>query len=121
MPTSSAFNALSPSETERRPLASALLAGIIDEHLVAGRVFLAHDRREPLLELPVEIAEPAVGIAVRMLRPVLLPQQHQIDAGALQLAGERRPVRFRAPAKAALHAGPREEPVLQHVVGQIGR
>ncbi len=34
-----------------------LFAGIIDKHLVTGPVFLAHDRRQPGLELPHQITE----------------------------------------------------------------
>ena len=39
-----------------------LLAGVIDKHLVAGDMVLAHGRREPPLELPEEIAESRVAI-----------------------------------------------------------
>jgi hypothetical protein len=98
-----------------------LLAGIVDEHLVAGRVILPHDRREPPLERAEQIAEPAVAIALRVGLAILLPQQHQIDAGPLQLAGERRPVRLRSAAKAPLHAGAGEQPLLERDIGQLGR
>ena len=51
-----------------------LLAGVIDEDLIAGGMVLAHHRGEPALELPVEIAEPGVAVAVRMGLPVLLSE-----------------------------------------------
>ena len=49
------------------------LAGVVDKRLVPGLVLLAHGRRQPPLELAEQLAEPAVGIALRVNRPVLLP------------------------------------------------
>ena len=61
---------------------------------------LAHHRRQPPLELAEQIAKPAVAVTVRMALPIFLPQHHQVDAGPLQLAGQRRPIRLGAPAQA---------------------
>ena len=82
---------------------------------------LAHERRQAPLELTEQVAESAVAIALWVRRAILLPEHHQIDARPLHLAGERRPVRLGPPAKSPLHAGPGEQPVFQHVVGEIGR
>src|SRR5258705_8799016 len=63
-----------------------LLARVIDEHLFAGNVMLAHHRRELSLELTIEIAEPRVTVTLRMSVVVLLPQHHQVDARPLEFA-----------------------------------
>jgi hypothetical protein len=49
------------------------LAGIVDEHLVAGHVMLAHRRRQPVLKIAVELAKATVTVAAGMRRAVLLP------------------------------------------------
>ena len=98
-----------------------LLARVIDEHLVAGGVVLAHHRRQAPLELPEQVAEPRVAVAIRMPVPVFLPQHHQIDAGPLQFARQGRPIRLRPPAESRPHPGAGEQPLLQHVVRQLGR
>src|SRR4051794_9741146 len=46
---------------------------------------LAHRRRDGLAPFAIEIAEAAVTVTVRLLRAVLLPQQHQRDAAPLHL------------------------------------
>ena len=97
-----------------------LLARVIDEHLVAGGVVLAHHRRQAPLELPEQVAEPGVAVAIRVPVPVFLPQHHQIDAGALQFARQSRPIRLGPPAESRPHPGAGEQPLLQHVVGQLG-
>ena len=53
-----------------------LLAGVVDEDLVAGDMVLPHGRREPALEAAEELAEAAVAVPVGMDRPVLLPEHH---------------------------------------------
>ena len=97
------------------------LARIIDEHLVAGHMMLAHDRRKPPLKLAEQIAEPAVAVTVRLGLPILLPQHHQAHAGTFELARQRSPIRLAASAKSRLHAGPREQSLFENVVGQLGR
>ena len=67
---------------QRRPLARE-----VDEGLLAGAVHLAHRRPQPPGPLPVDLAELRVAVAVRMDLGVLLPEQLQGDAVALELAG----------------------------------
>jgi hypothetical protein len=98
-----------------------LLAGVVDEHLVAGDVVLAHHRRQASLELTIEIAESRVAVAVRMSFAVLLPQHHQVDARPLELARQRRPVRFAVPAPARPDATAGEQPLLENLVAPLGR
>jgi len=52
---------------------------------------------------------------------IFLPQHHQADTGTLQLACQARPVRFGKPPEPGLLAAWREQPTLQHLVGQIIR
>ena len=94
------------------------LAGIVDEQPLAGRVRLAHGRRQPALPGPVELAPAAVGIAVRFSGAVLLPQQHERHAGPAQLAVDMGPVRLRLPPEALLAARAGIEHRLQHALAQ---
>ncbi len=96
-----------------------LLAGIVDEHFVAGNMVLAHGRREPALKRAEELAEAAVAIAVGMDGPVLLPEDLQGDAGLLQFDDGFGPVGLGPPALSLLDAGAGEKPVLQGLVGQV--
>jgi hypothetical protein len=97
-----------------------LLARVVDEHLVAGHVMLAHHRRQPPLELPIKIAEARVAVAVQMSLAVLLPQHHQADARALELAGKSRPIGLGPPTKPRLHPASGEQPLFQLRVRQFG-
>ena len=72
---------------QRRPL-----AGEVDERLLAGPVHLPHRRPQPPRPLPVDLAELRAAVAVRMDLGVLLPQQLQRDAVALELAVDIRAV-----------------------------
>jgi len=67
-------------------------AGVIDEHLLASHVSLAHGQGEPAPPGAIEVAEPAVAVPVRMNRPVLFPQKGQGHAGLPQRAMQGRPV-----------------------------
>lgn len=58
------------------------LSGVIDEQLLTGTVFLAHDRVDLGGPKSVVLAEPAVLEALRMGEPIFLPEQGQRDAGA---------------------------------------
>ena len=60
------------------------LAREVDEGLLAGAVNLSHRRPQPLDPLPVELAELGVAVAARMDLKVLLPEQLQRDAVALE-------------------------------------
>ena len=97
------------------------LAGIVDKHLVAGDVVLAHRRRQAVLEIAVELAEAAVAVPVGMSSAVLLPQHRQIDARPLHLAGQRCPVRLRPPARSRLGAARGKQPLIENRVGQVVR
>lgn len=70
------------------------LPSVVDEQLLAGTVVLAHYHIEGLAPLPIARAELGVLVPVGVLRLVLLPQQHERDALALELAEHRGEVRF---------------------------
>ena len=53
------------------------IAGKVQEQLLAGRVGLPHGRRDAVAPFDVEIAEPAVAVAVGMMAAIFLPQQRQ--------------------------------------------
>ena len=95
-----------------------LLAGIVDEDLVAGDMVLAHGRREAALERTEELTEAAVAIAVGMDGPILLPENLQRDAGLSQLDDCISPVGLGPATLSLLDAGAGEEPALQRLVGQ---
>ena len=62
-----------------------LLAGVVDEALLAGAMDLAH-RQAPALEpAPVELAELGVAVAVRMLLEIFQMEQLERDAGLAPL------------------------------------
>ena len=56
-----------------------------------------------------------------MRGPVFLPQDHQIDAGPLQLARQFRPVRLGMSPRPCLHAGMREQATLQFGLRHLRR
>ena len=72
------------------------LPGIVDEQLLPSTVGLAHHHVERAAPVFVALAEPAVAEALGVLRPVLLPQQHQRHTGTAQLVMHHRPVRHHA-------------------------
>src|SRR6266571_4878916 len=71
------------------------IAGPIDEQLLARHMRLAHRRRDALAPLDIEVTEPTVAVAVRVLRSVFLPEQQQRHAAPFELLLDRRPVRLR--------------------------
>jgi hypothetical protein len=71
------------------------IASEVHEQLFAGCMGLPHGRRDPVAPFDVEIAEPAVAVAVGMKAPVFLPQQRQRHAAATQLGMDMRPLRQR--------------------------
>ena len=72
-----------------------------------------------MLEVAVELAEARIAIALGMGVAILLPEHRQIDGRALHLAHQRCPVRFDMAAKARLRAGAGEQPLLDHLVGDL--
>jgi len=92
----------------------------VDEHLLAGDVALPHRRRQTAFPLVIGLAEPRVAEAVRMPRPVFLPQERPRHAAPAQLPLHLDPVRHRP---AALATGPRarKQQALQRRVAQLGR
>jgi hypothetical protein len=84
-------------------------------------MILPHHRPQTLLELAEQVAEPTVAVAIRMLTAIFFPEQQQVYARALQFAGKRRPIRLGTAARPLLHAGPAEQPLLEHCVGEVGR
>ena len=98
---------------QRRPL-----AGEVNERFLAGPVHLPHRRPQPPRPLPVDLAEVATAVAVRMDLGVLLPQQLQRDAVALELAVDIRAV---GPDPVVHRRGARKQPGLKRRVVQLGR
>ena len=98
---------------QRRPLARE-----VDEGLLAGAVHLAHRRPQPPGPLPVDLAELRVAVAVRMDLGVLLPEQLQGDAVALELAVD---VRAVGPGSTSCRRGAAKQPGLERCVVQLGR
>jgi hypothetical protein len=92
------------------------LAGVIDEHALAGRMGLPHCRRQTAFPGAVKLAPAAVAVAAGLPLPILLPQQHQGDARPAPL------VMDMAQSGSALlslpGAVPGIEHRLQHAVGQ---
>ncbi|RML48258.1 hypothetical protein ALQ97_01818 [Pseudomonas savastanoi pv. glycinea] len=93
------------------------LAGVIDEELFAGTVFLAHDHIDLGGPEAVVLAEPAVLKALRVGESIFLPEQRQGDAGTAQLSVYPRPVRHR-PLIAWHGWSWREQKPLQLGIGQ---
>ena len=110
---------LDASELTRAPVDQARpLAGVVDERLLAGAVHLPHRRPQPPRPLPVDLAELGAAVAVRMDLRVLLPQQLQRDAVALELAVD---VRAVGPDPVVHRRGAWKQSSLERRVVQIGR
>jgi len=69
-----------------------LVAGPVDEQLLAGLVRLAHDHVDAPLEGAVVLTEPGVAVTIAMTLAVLLPEQRQGDVLAAHLGVHGRPV-----------------------------
>src|SRR5690606_12642809 len=63
-----------------------LLSGVVDEQRLAGAVVLPHDHIDLARPRAVVLTEPAVVKALRMRGLVLLPEQEERHALALELA-----------------------------------
>ena len=98
------------------------VARIVHEGALAGEVMLAHGRRQAALPAAVELAEPAVPVAVVWMGgAVLLPDERERDLLAFQRAVHRRPV-GRCQSSPGLAADRTKETLfeigLAHAVGQ---
>ena len=82
-------------------------AGVVDEQLLAGDMDLAHRALLALGELAVLDAKTGVLVGQRVVARVLLPQQHQCDAGALELLVDQSEI------GGELVAGPRHRRAIQ--------
>lgn len=93
---------------------------IVDKHPLTRRVALPHDRRQPRRPHTVVLAEGGIAVAIRMPTPVLLPQQRQRHARALQFTVDHRPVRLgKLPP---LQRDLREKPALKsRLINAIGQ
>ena len=94
------------------------LPGEVDERLLAGPVDLPHRRPQPPRPLAVDLAELAVAVAVRMDLGVLLPEELQGDAVALELAVD---VRAVGPDPVLRRGGATEQPRIERRVVQFRR
>ena len=94
------------------------LAGEVDERLLAGAVHLPHRRPQPPGPLPVDLEELGAAVAARMNLGVLLPEELQGDAVALELAVD---VRAVGPGSASRRRGAGKQPGLERRVVQLGR
>ena len=91
----------------------------VHEQLLAGPVMLDHAVRVSALPLPEKLGEAAVAVTVRMLLPVLLPQQSQSHALPGKLGTDAAPIRKRTIR--VLGRGRRKQQRLQRRVAQILR
>jgi hypothetical protein len=94
------------------------LAGIVDEQALARRVRLAHGWRQPALPGAIELAPAAVAVAAGFGGAVLLPEQHERDAGTAQLAVHMGPVWLGLAPEALLGSSAGVEHCLQHALAQ---
>lgn len=78
------------------------LAGLVYEQLLTGPVILAHDPIELALPAPIRLTEPAGLQTLRVNSLVLLPQQGQRHALALEFPVDLSPVREQTPATLGL-------------------
>jgi hypothetical protein len=81
---------------------------------------LPHGRGDALAPLAIEVTEPAIAVAVRMLGPVLLPQQHQRHAAPTQLGVDAAPIRLR-PRQPLVEPRRREQKPLQLGIVELDR
>src|SRR6202043_3697468 len=96
------------------------LTAVVDEQLLAGAMHLAHRHVDPLAPLPVQLTEAAVAIAQRLALPVLLPEQLQRHALALELLVHLRPI-HRRPLRQRRRLGRWVEPLLELRIAQRRR
>jgi len=88
------------------------IAREVDEQLLGRPMRLSHGRRDRRAPSSIEVAEPAVAIALGMLCSIFLPQQQQRYAGPLQLSVHMGPVGQR-PCRLLIERRRREQPALE--------
>ena len=94
------------------------VAGPVDEQSLARQMRLPHRRRDRLLPDLVQLAEPRVAVAVRVLGQILLPQQRQGHAAPLQLDLDRWPVDGRTGALAVAD-GRKQPPIKLGIIDPV--
>ena len=98
------------------------VAGVIDEQPLAGGVRLPHRHRQRLFEGAIQLAKPRVAVAARIGGDVFVPQDHQGDVLALQLAMHACPIRLldapMAPFAAPVSVKRRLQRIVVHAVRQ---
>jgi hypothetical protein len=97
------------------------LPGEVDEQPLPRRVHLPHRRRQPALPAPIEVAPTTIAVAVGLLAPVFVPQQHQRDTRPAQFAVHRHPVRLGLSPQPNLRPAAGEQQRLQRAVRQRRR
>ena len=98
--------------------------GVIHKELLARLVLEAHRHVQRLRPRAVEFAIAAVAVALRVDRPVLLPQQLERHALPAQLPMDRRPIRqrpFHLPRPGRRREQQRPQRPLVHFLGQRPR
>src|SRR6266446_9804189 len=93
-----------------------LLAGVVDEALLAGAMDLAHRQAAALEPAPVDFAELGVAVAVRMLLEIFEMEQLEGDAGLAPLGMQVGAV-GNGPMMRGRGRGP-VDPGLQHLVAE---
>src|SRR5208282_79054 len=94
------------------------VARVIHEQLLARSMGLAHNHRKLGGEAPIQLAEPAIAEAVRLLGDILLPEDRQGDVLALQLPVDPSPIGLRPPRRAGLGAALAVKSLLELAVAE---
>ena len=97
------------------------VAGVIDEHLLTGDMVLAHGRRDATLPGIEAHTEPRIAISVRMLGPVLLPDQRAGYALAPQFPIDLAPIGFMARLRGCLARTRKQQPLQRRIGHRLGQ
>ena len=101
-----------------RAWASHEAAAAVGEAAEPG-VFLAHRRRQALLETAKQFAEAAIAVTVGMDAAVFLPEDQKRHARLLQLDRKLSPFRLLPSPLALLDPGAGEKTMFERIVGQL--
>jgi hypothetical protein len=96
------------------------VTGPVDKQLVARHMRLPHRRCEAPSPFAVKLAEAGISVALDMLSAMLLPQDHQRHAAALEFLVNLRPFRHRL-RRAVVESRRHEQPPLQLGVSDLRR